>query len=116
MNRFGTENYDHRQFSQLCDQFTGGLDVSSHVCAHYNDLMTMEQGVLFSSYALDDNLPYMLNLWEDIFCRSIQISNGLACKQICMYVCMYVHFVLRLMVHDALIRAYMFALTFLPVM
>jgi Zn-dependent M16 (insulinase) family peptidase len=29
----------------------------------------MEQGVLFSSYSLDDNLPYMLNLWEDLFCR-----------------------------------------------
>jgi Zn-dependent M16 (insulinase) family peptidase len=69
ITQFGTENYDYRQFSQLCDQYTGGLDVSSHVSAHYNDLMTMEQGVLFSSYSLDDNLPYMLNLWEDLFCR-----------------------------------------------
>ena len=86
VNRFGTDNYDHRQFSQLCDQFTGGLDVSSHVCAHYNDLMTMEQSVLFSSYALDDNLPYMLNLWEDIFCRCMQINTAMACHAIKEYV------------------------------
>ena len=76
VNRFGTENYDYRQFSQLCDQYTGGLDVSSHVSAHYNDLMTMEQGVLFSSYSLDDNLPYMLNLWDDLFCRLVKQLFG----------------------------------------
>ena len=64
----GTDSYDHRQFAQQCDLYTGGFAAGCHVSTYHSSLTKTEQGVLFSSHCLDDNLTYMLNLWEELFC------------------------------------------------
>jgi hypothetical protein len=69
--RFGTKNFDHRQFSQLCDQYVGGLNVNTHISAYHSNLFAFDHAVLFSSYCLDENIPHMFNIWEELFCRYV---------------------------------------------
>ena len=67
--RFRTEMFDHRQFSELWELHTSGITAEAFTSAHYKSLLTYEQGVLFSSYCLNDNVSSMFNLWEELFCR-----------------------------------------------
>ena len=65
----GTANYSYQELAHQCDLYTGGLNASCHISVHPNNLMSVDQGVYMSSHCLDNNMPYMFNLWEEIFCR-----------------------------------------------
>lgn len=65
----GAGDLDSRQFSLQCDLYSGGLNVSPHVCAHHSTVNGFDQGVLFSSHCLNRHVPHMFSLWEDVFTR-----------------------------------------------
>ncbi|KAG8539804.1 hypothetical protein GDO81_020320 [Engystomops pustulosus] len=63
----GSGVYDYRELAQQIELTTGGLTVRPHVVTDDTDMDTYEQGVLFSSFCLDRNLPDMMHLWSEIF-------------------------------------------------
>lgn len=65
--KMGTKNYDYQKFDQLAQLKTGGLSMSLQVTENKNNTNSYEDGVLFSSYALDYNVENMFNLWEELF-------------------------------------------------
>ena len=56
---------------------------TSHVC-----LQTLEQAIHLSSHCLEEKLPYMLKLWEELFCR-YDLLNMLTF--VCIYLCLVVN-------------------------
>ncbi|XP_046847689.1 presequence protease, mitochondrial-like [Xenia sp. Carnegie-2017] len=86
ITKIGAGSMDHRHMAQLIKRRTGGLSVSPHVVAHHTEPHTYNQGVLFSSHCLDENLPRMFNIWLEIFTsptlnnpdRLRTLINGLA--------------------------------------
>lgn len=84
--KMGAGNMDYRHMAQLIKRRTGGLSVSPHIVAHHTEPNTYNQGVLFSSYCLNENLPRMFNILLEIFTsptlnnaeRLRTLINGLA--------------------------------------
>ncbi|XP_077614675.1 presequence protease, mitochondrial isoform X1 [Crocuta crocuta] len=67
LTKLGCGLLDYRQQAQQIELKTGGMAVSPYVLPDDSHLDTFEQGVLFSSFCLDRNLPDMMQLWGDIF-------------------------------------------------
>ncbi|XP_072010102.1 presequence protease, mitochondrial isoform X2 [Engystomops pustulosus] len=67
LTEMGSGVYDYRELAQQIELTTGGLTVRPHVVTDDTDMDTYEQGVLFSSFCLDRNLPDMMHLWSEIF-------------------------------------------------
>ncbi|XP_036887766.1 presequence protease, mitochondrial [Sturnira hondurensis] len=67
LTRLGCGTLDYRELAQQIELKTGGMSVSPHVLPDDSHLDTYEQGVLFSSFCLDRNLPDMMHLWSEIF-------------------------------------------------
>lgn len=65
--RMGTKLHDYRAMDQLVQLKTGGLSFSSHIVETIKDCSKFEEGVLFSSYCLDQNSSNMFSLWEELF-------------------------------------------------
>uniref|UniRef100_A0A1B6DCM2 Presequence protease, mitochondrial n=1 Tax=Clastoptera arizonana TaxID=38151 RepID=A0A1B6DCM2_9HEMI len=72
--KMGTRIHDYRGFDQMVQLKTGGLSFSSHIVEDAADSSRFEEGILFSSYCLDDNSIYMFALWEEIF-NSLTLEN-----------------------------------------
>ncbi|XP_057400410.1 presequence protease, mitochondrial isoform X3 [Balaenoptera acutorostrata] len=67
LTKLGCGGLDYRELAQQVDLKTGGLAATPHVLPDDSHLDTYEQGVLFSSFCLDRNLPDMMHLWSEIF-------------------------------------------------
>uniref|UniRef100_F7C6Q1 Presequence protease, mitochondrial n=1 Tax=Equus caballus TaxID=9796 RepID=F7C6Q1_HORSE len=67
LTKLGCGTLDYREQAQQIELKTGGMTVSAHVLPDGSHLDTYEQGVLFSSFCLDRNLPDMMHLWSEIF-------------------------------------------------
>ncbi|TKC33751.1 hypothetical protein EI555_021081 [Monodon monoceros] len=67
LTKLGCGALDYRELAQQVDLKTGGLAAAPHVLPDDSHLDTYEQGVLFSSFCLDRNLPDMMHLWSEIF-------------------------------------------------
>ncbi|XP_046665793.1 presequence protease, mitochondrial [Homalodisca vitripennis] len=65
--KMGTKYHNYRDFDQLAQLKTGGLSLSLHLSENKNDSNGYENGILFSSYALDSNIETMFSLWGEIF-------------------------------------------------
>ncbi|XP_042846870.1 presequence protease, mitochondrial isoform X3 [Panthera tigris] len=67
LTKLGCGLLDYRQQAQQIELKTGGMAASPHVIPDGTHLDVYEQGVLFSSFCLDRNLPDMMHLWSEIF-------------------------------------------------
>nr|KAF6501925.1 pitrilysin metallopeptidase 1 [Molossus molossus] len=67
LTKLGCGVLDYREQAQQMELKTGGMTVSPHVLPDDSHLDTYEQGVFFSSFCLDRNLPDMMHLWAEIF-------------------------------------------------
>ncbi|KAI5262151.1 Presequence Protease [Manis pentadactyla] len=67
LTKLGCGALDYREQAQQVELKTGGMTASPHVLPDHTHLDTYEQGVLFSSFCLDRNLPDMMHLWSEIF-------------------------------------------------
>ncbi|XP_047599401.1 presequence protease, mitochondrial isoform X1 [Lutra lutra] len=67
LTKLGCGLLDYREQAQLMELKTGGMAASPHVLPDEAHLDTYEQGVLFSSFCLERNLPDMMHLWSEIF-------------------------------------------------
>lgn len=65
--KMGTKNHNYRDFDQLIELKTGGLSLSLHLAENKENTNSFEDGIFFSSYALDSNVESMLSLWSQIF-------------------------------------------------
>jgi len=45
--RMGAGDLDHRQFSQQVDLYTGGLNLSPHICSHHSNELGYEQVLVY---------------------------------------------------------------------
>uniref|UniRef100_A0ABI7Z3C6 Pitrilysin metalloproteinase 1 n=1 Tax=Felis catus TaxID=9685 RepID=A0ABI7Z3C6_FELCA len=69
LTKLGCGLLDYRQQAQQIELKTGGMAASPHVIPDGTHLDVYEQGVLFSSFCLDRNLPDMMQLWGEMFHR-----------------------------------------------
>ncbi|KAK1345642.1 hypothetical protein QTO34_008105 [Cnephaeus nilssonii] len=69
LTKLGCGVLDYRELAQQIELKTGGMTVSPHVLPDDSHLDTYEQGVFFSSFCLERNLPDMMHLWSEIFNR-----------------------------------------------
>lgn len=69
ITKMGAGIYDYKELSHQIELHTGGLNASTLVSPDPSDLMSFEQGVLFTSYCLERNLDKTLDLWTEIFDR-----------------------------------------------
>ncbi|CAK7320721.1 Presequence protease, mitochondrial [Vulpes lagopus] len=67
LTKLGCGLLDYREQAQQIELKTGGMTVSPHVLPDDAHLDMYEQGMLFSSFCLDRNLPDMMHLWSEIF-------------------------------------------------
>ncbi|XP_032205756.1 presequence protease, mitochondrial isoform X2 [Mustela erminea] len=67
LTKLGCGLLGYRELAQLMELKTGGMAASPHVLPDETHLDTYEQGVLFSSFCLERNLPDMMHLWSEIF-------------------------------------------------
>lgn len=74
ISKMGTNNYDYRNFDQLIQLKTGGLNFMNHIVEHKNDLLEYEEGILIESYCLDQNVNDMWKLWLELF-NNVKLSE-----------------------------------------
>lgn len=67
LTKLGCGVLDYREQAQQIELKTGGMTASPHVLPDDSHLDTYEQGVFFSSFCLERNLPDMMHLWSEIF-------------------------------------------------
>lgn len=67
ITKMGTEKYDFKEFDKKIVLKTGGLSVSSHIAGNIFDKTLYEDGLIFSSMALNRNVKDMMDLWSHIF-------------------------------------------------
>ncbi|XP_016069907.1 PREDICTED: presequence protease, mitochondrial isoform X2 [Miniopterus natalensis] len=67
LTKLGCGVLSYREQAQQIELKTGGMTVSPYVLPDDSHLDTYEQGVFFSSFCLDRNLPDMMHLWGEIF-------------------------------------------------
>nr|XP_033787421.1 presequence protease, mitochondrial [Geotrypetes seraphini] len=67
LTKMGAGVYDYRKLAQQIELRTGGMSVGPMIIPDYSNLDAYEQGVIFSSYCLERNLPDMMHLWREIF-------------------------------------------------
>lgn len=67
ITKLGTKTHDYRQFDNLVNTKTAGLNLNVHIGNSLYQLHNYEAGLLLSSYCLDKNLESMFDLWMEIF-------------------------------------------------
>ncbi|CAG0902424.1 unnamed protein product [Cyprideis torosa] len=58
---------DYKALSQAAELKTGGLSVSTHLSSHPTEPGIYEEGILFSTYCLNENFGDALKLWNTVF-------------------------------------------------
>ncbi|XP_055533870.1 presequence protease, mitochondrial [Wyeomyia smithii] len=66
INQFGTKKFNYRDFDQLISSKTAGIHFSTHLVEDVDDNGRYEFGVLFGTYALNENVPDMFNILQQI--------------------------------------------------
>ncbi|XP_053684729.1 presequence protease, mitochondrial [Sabethes cyaneus] len=66
INQFGTKQLNYRDFDQLINSKTAGIHFSTHLVEDINDNGQYEFGVLFGTYALNENVSEMFNILQQI--------------------------------------------------
>lgn len=69
IDKFDTRNFNYRDFDKHVSKCTSGLAFLTHVTEHIDQHGQYEEGVMISSHCLDENLPKMLEIWNEIFHR-----------------------------------------------
>jgi presequence protease len=64
--RLGTADLSMEQLEELIKLKTGGINVAYHSATSPNDINISEEGLAFSGYALDSNIPAMYDLLRRI--------------------------------------------------
>lgn len=67
ITRMGTNKLDYREFDNLVNLKTGGLNFNIHIGESLFQLHSYEPGIMLSSYCLDENIESMWDLWNQIF-------------------------------------------------
>lgn len=67
ITKLGSASYDYRQFDNLINTKTAGLNLNVHIGNSLYQLHSYEAGLKLSSYCLDKNLESMFDLWTEIF-------------------------------------------------
>lgn len=67
ITKLGTKSFDYRQFDNLVNTKTAGLNLNVHIGSSLYQLHSYEAGLLISSYCLDKNVDSMFDLWTEIF-------------------------------------------------
>nr|XP_033788785.1 presequence protease, mitochondrial-like [Geotrypetes seraphini] len=67
LTKMGSGVYDYRKLAQQIELTTGEMSVSPLIIPDDSNLDAYEQGVLFTSFCLERNLPDMMHLWSEIF-------------------------------------------------
>jgi presequence protease len=67
IDKFDTKSYNYRDFDKHVSKTTSGLSFITHITEHIDQQGQYEQGILVSSHCLDENLPKMLDIWDEIF-------------------------------------------------
>ncbi|XP_054263148.1 presequence protease, mitochondrial-like isoform X1 [Macrosteles quadrilineatus] len=65
--KMGTKSHNYKEFDQLVHLKTGGLSLSHHIVEKKDDPNSFEDGIMFSSYALDTNVESMFSIWNEMF-------------------------------------------------
>ncbi|KAK7862667.1 hypothetical protein R5R35_009240 [Gryllus longicercus] len=65
--KMGTKKHSYREMDQRINLSTGGISFTPHLRENLSDPSTHEQGLLFSSYALDRNIEELFNILSEIF-------------------------------------------------
>ncbi|KAK2579791.1 hypothetical protein KPH14_012183 [Odynerus spinipes] len=74
VSKMGTQYYDYRNFDQMIQLKTGGLNFVNHVVEHKSNTMHYEEGILIESYCLDRNVNDMWKLWTELF-NNVQLDD-----------------------------------------
>ncbi|XP_028164942.1 presequence protease, mitochondrial [Ostrinia furnacalis] len=69
LDKFDTKTYNYRDFDKHVSKTTSGLSFLTHITEHIDQQGQYEQGVLINSHCLDENLPKMLEIWNEIFSK-----------------------------------------------
>lgn len=67
INKLGTDKINYREFDNLINLRTAGLNLNNHIGNSLYHLHTYEPAVLLSSYCLEKNCDAMFDLWQKIF-------------------------------------------------
>ncbi|KAL3286429.1 hypothetical protein HHI36_000937 [Cryptolaemus montrouzieri] len=67
INKLGTSKLNYKEFDNLAQRKTSGLDFSIHIGESLYTLHSYEPGVSISSYCLEKNLDDMWELWSQLF-------------------------------------------------
>ncbi|XP_056641243.1 presequence protease, mitochondrial [Diorhabda sublineata] len=67
IHKLGTEKLNFREFDNLVNRKTAGLNFNAHVGESLFHLHTYEPGLVISSYALEKNVESMWDIWNQIF-------------------------------------------------
>ncbi|XP_058466627.1 presequence protease, mitochondrial [Malaya genurostris] len=67
INQFGTEKLNYRDFDQMVNSRTAGINFSIHLVENIDDKERYQFGVLFGSYALNKNVPQLFDILQQIF-------------------------------------------------
>lgn len=70
INKLGTDKLNHREFDNLMNRKTSGLNLSVHLAESLFQLNSYEPGILISSYCLEKDIETMWDLWKQIFMLS----------------------------------------------
>ncbi|CAH1789315.1 unnamed protein product [Owenia fusiformis] len=70
----GAGGLNFKDLAQEIELKTGGMSASNIISDNHSNLDIYEQGILFSSHCLDQNIEAMFNLWGQIF-NSLDLSD-----------------------------------------
>ncbi|CAG9794133.1 unnamed protein product [Diatraea saccharalis] len=69
LDKFDTKSFNYRDLDKFISKSTSGLSVITHITEHIDQQGQYEQGIVLSSHCLDENLPKMLDIWNEIFSK-----------------------------------------------
>ncbi|XP_058120527.1 presequence protease, mitochondrial [Anopheles ziemanni] len=67
ITQFGTKGVNYREFDQLVSSKTAGIGFSTHLVENVHNTEQYEFGLYFGTYALDQNVPDMFDIFRRIF-------------------------------------------------
>lgn len=67
IDQMGTTTHDYRTFDKYVHSITSGINVSVHAAECMDNVMAYNVGLLFRSYCLEQNIPKMFHIINDLF-------------------------------------------------
>ncbi len=69
IDQLGTSTYDYRTFDKYVNSITSGISFSVHTAETMDNVMAYNIGLLFRSYCLEQNIPKMFQVINDLFTK-----------------------------------------------